>query len=30
MFDLLRQSAVYGPDARALIIRTQSEMNTSN
>ncbi|WBQ05967.1 helix-turn-helix domain-containing protein [Kribbella sp. CA-293567] len=30
MFDLLRQSAVYGPDARALIIRTQSEMNASN
>lgn len=30
MFDLLRQSAIYGPDARALIIRTQSEMNASN
>jgi len=30
MFDLLRQSAVYGPDARALIIRAQSEMTDSN
>lgn len=30
MFDLLRQSAVYGRDARALIIRAQSEMIDSN
>lgn len=30
MFDLLRQSAVYGRDARSLIIRAQSEMTDSN
>lgn len=30
MFDLLRQSALYGRDARALIIRTQTEIAASN
>ncbi|MFK4083344.1 Scr1 family TA system antitoxin-like transcriptional regulator [Kribbella sp. NPDC020789] len=30
MFDLLRKSAVYGPDARALIIRAQSEITAGN
>lgn len=30
MFDLLRQSAIYGGDARALVIRAQNEMNDRN
>jgi hypothetical protein len=30
MFDLLRQSALYGRDARAILINVQNEMNSSN
>jgi transcriptional regulator with XRE-family HTH domain len=30
MFDMLRQSAVYGPDARAIIISVQNELAPSN
>lgn len=30
MFNMLRRSAVYGPDARALIVRVQRELSRSN